>query len=39
VVIKAEDDVFMLQWRDWPKLPVFTHRSWQLALPPPGHRA
>jgi hypothetical protein len=39
VVIKADDDVFILRWRDWPSLPKFARRTWQLALPPPGYRA
>jgi hypothetical protein len=39
IVLRAENDVFMLRWRDWPRLPVFARRPWQLGLLPPGHRA
>jgi hypothetical protein len=39
IVLRAEYDVFMLRWRDWPRLPTFTRRTCQLALPPPGYRA
>jgi hypothetical protein len=39
IVLRAENDVFMLRWRDWPRLPTFNRRTWQLALLPPGFRA
>jgi hypothetical protein len=39
IVLRAEDDVFILRWRDWPRLATFTRRTWQLALLPPGYRA
>lgn len=38
IVLRAENDVFMLQWRDWPRLPVFARRTWQIGLLPPGRR-
>ena len=39
VVLRAENDVFILRWRDWPRLPVFARRTWQIGLLPPGYRA
>jgi hypothetical protein len=39
IVLRAEDDLFTLKWRDWPRLPTFTRRTWQIGLLPPGHRA
>jgi hypothetical protein len=39
IVLRAENDVFMLRWRDWPRLPVFARRTWQIGLLPPGYRA
>jgi hypothetical protein len=39
VVIKTEDDRFTLKWRDWPNLPKFARRTWQIGLLPPGRRA
>jgi hypothetical protein len=39
VVITAEDDRFTLRWRDWPGLPKFARRMWQLGLLPPGDSA
>jgi hypothetical protein len=39
VVLRAENDVFILRWRDWPRLPTFTRRTWQIGLLPPGYRA
>jgi hypothetical protein len=39
IVLRVEDDVLMLRWRDWPRLPTFTRRPWQLSLLPPGRRA
>jgi hypothetical protein len=38
VVLKAEDDLFTLRWRDWPNLPKFARRPWQIGLLPPGRR-
>jgi hypothetical protein len=38
VVIRAEDDRFTLRWWDWPSLPKFARRTWQLALLPLGYR-
>jgi hypothetical protein len=39
IVLRAENDVFILRWRDWPRLPTFTRRTWQIGLLPPGYRA
>ena len=39
IVLKAEDDLITLKWRDWPRLPVFARRPWQIGLLPPGRRA
>jgi hypothetical protein len=38
IVLRAENDVFILRWRDWPRLPTFTRRTWQIGLLPPGYR-
>ena len=39
VVLEAKADLFTLKWRDWPDLPSFVRRRWQLALLHPAGRA
>ncbi len=38
VVLEAEAELFTLKWRDWPDLPRFVRRRWQLALLHPAGR-
>src|SRR4051794_6346777 len=38
VVLEAEAEVFTLKWRDWPDLPRFVRRRWQLAILHPAGR-
>ena len=38
VVLEEEADLFTLRWRDWPTLPRFVRRRWQLALLHPAGR-
>lgn len=39
VVLAEEAEVFTLKWRDYPDLPRFVRRRWQLALLHPAGRA
>src|SRR4051794_11347528 len=38
VVLEAEAELFTLKWRDWPDLPRFVRRRWQLAILHPAGR-
>ena len=38
VVLEEEADLFTLRWRDWPTLPRFVRRRWQLAILHPAGR-
>ena len=38
VVVEVRDDLFLLIWQDWPELPRFARRRWQLALLHPTGR-
>ena len=38
LVLEAEAELFTLKWRDWPDLPRFVRRRWQLALLRPAGR-
>jgi len=38
LVLEAEAELFTLKWRDWPDLPRFVRRRWQLALLHPAGR-
>ena len=38
VVLEEEADLFTLKWRDWPDLPRFVRRRWQLAILHPAGR-
>jgi hypothetical protein len=39
IVVRIENEVLTLRWRDWPKYPVFTRRVVQLTPVPPAKRA
>ena len=38
LVLEAEAELFTLKWRDWPTLPRFVRRRWQLAILHPAGR-
>ena len=38
VVLEKNAELFTLKWRDWPDLPRFVRRRWQLALLHPAGR-
>ena len=39
VVLGLEAELFTLKWRDYPDLPCFVRRRWQLALLYPAGRS